>query len=337
MRSRRFVTPAALAGLLVGYRAQRRRDERAITEDPEWSELQRRIESRPVEVRSADDTCLHAEVFGPDGAPTIVLVHGWCCSVRFWHYQLRDLAGTYRIVAYDLRGHGRSQRPANRDYSGDALAADLDAVLGACVPHGERTVVVGHSMGGVSVVAWAGARPGHVGLRLAGVVLVDTGVRQLVGESRVVPAIPGLGAVRTAAGRLFLRVPVPLPAPPDPLACRGIRYIALSAGARPAHAAFCAQLVSDCPPRVRAAFGVTLGSLDLGDSLGALVVPTVVVVGSEDVLTPPLQSEAIAEAVPGAALVELPGLGHMTPVEGHQQVTHHIRAMAERTLPRPGS
>ncbi len=332
MRRGHLVALAALAGALLGYRAQRRNDERTITRDPEWWELQRRMESRRVEVTSADGTRLHAEVFGPDAAPTIVLVHGWCCSVRFWHYQLRDLAGTYRIVAYDLRGHGRSERPANHDYSSAALAADLDAVLRACVPPGERAVAAGHSMGGMSVVAWSGGHRDEVGWRLAGVVLADTGMRQLVAESRIGPTISALTALRTAAGRLLLRIPVPVPAPPDPVGYRAMRYIALSRHARPAHVAFCAQLLSDCPPRVRAAFGVTLGRLDLGDYLGALVVPTVVIVGTEDVLTPPPQAEAIAAAVPGAVLFELPGLGHMTPVEGHQQVTHHIRAMAERTL-----
>ena len=332
MRGRRLVEVAALAALVLGYRAQRRRAERAIAQDPEWSELRRELESKPFEVTSADGTRLRAEVFGADGAPTIVLVHGWCCAVRFWRYQLRDLAAEYRVVAYDLRGHGGSERPANRDYSTAALAADLDAVLRACVPDGEQTVVVGHSMGGMSLVAWVGDHPDEVGRRLDGVVVVDSAVRHLAAESRVGQAISGLAAVRRAAGRLLLRIPVPVPAPPDPVGCRAIRHIALSPSARPGHVAFCTGLVSDCPPRVRAAFGATLGRLDLGDCLGALAVPAVVVVGSDDVLTPPPQSETIAGAVRGAELYELPAVGHMAPVEGHQEVTRYIRAMAERTL-----
>lgn len=329
---------AALAAALgVGYLAQRRRDERVITDDPEWAELQRSIASRPHQVTSADGTQLHVEVFGPGGAPTIVLVHGWCCAVRFWHYQLRDLAADYRVVAYDLRGHGRSDRPRSGDYSTDALAADLDAVLRACVPPGEAAVVAGHSMGGMSVVAWAGAHPGEVGRRLAGVVLVDTGMRDLVAQSRVGPRLPGLTAARTAVGRLLLRVPAPVLPPPDPVAYRLIRYVALTGTARPAHVAFATRLVSECPPRVRTRFGVTLGRLDLAGCLPSLVVPTVVVVGSEDRLIPPQQSRAIAEAVPGSTLVELPGRGHMAPVEAHEDVTGHIRAMAERVYGRPES
>ncbi|HEX2041632.1 MAG TPA: alpha/beta hydrolase [Acidimicrobiales bacterium] len=335
MAGRWLLKIAALAGVTFGYRAQRRRIERAVTEDDQWPELQTPVPSTAVSVTSGDGTRLHAEVVGPERAPTIVLVHGWCCAVRFWHYQLRDLAGDYRIVAYDLRGHGRSDRPANRDYSTDALAADLDAVLRACVPPEERTVVVGHSMGGMSVVAWVGAHPGEVGHRLAGVVLVDTGTGRLIAESRLLPTISGLSAVRTAAGRLALRVPVPVPTPPDPVGYLGIRSIASSRHARPAHVAFCAQMISECPPRVRTAFGVTLGRLDLVHCLRSLVVPTVVLVGSEDRLIPPPQSRAIADEVPGAALFELPGLGHTAPVEGHEEVTGHIRAVAEATSAGP--
>lgn len=322
---------AGLAGVVVAYLAQRRRDERAITSDPEWSELQTWLPSRTQRVTSADGTRLHVEVFGRDDASTIVLVHGWCCAVRFWHYQLRDLARDYRLVAYDLRGHGRSDRPATGDYSTDALAADLDAVLAACVPSGEA-VVVGHSMGGMSVVAWAGAHADDVRRRLAGVVLVDTGMRDLIAESRLAPKVPGLTAARTAVGRLLLRIPVPLLPPPDPVAYRVIRYIALTPAARPAHVAYCTQLVSDCPPLVRTAFGATLGRLDLSQHLRSLDVPTLVVVGTEDRLIPPRQSRAIAEVVPGADLFELPERGHMAPVEAHEEVTGHIRALAERVL-----
>jgi pimeloyl-ACP methyl ester carboxylesterase len=335
MTARRFMRIALLAGAVLAYRWDRRQNERAIAEDPEWAEMQRVIPSTSVDVTSTDGIRLHAEILGPDRAPTIVLVHGWCCSVRFWHYQLRDLADVYRIVAYDLRGHGRSDRPANGDYSTDALAADLDAVLRACVPAGEQTVAVGHSMGGMSIVAWAGAHPDDVRRRLAGVVLVDTGMGHLIAKSRIGPRLPALSTIRTAVGRLLLGIPLPLPAPPDPILLRGIRYIALSRSARLGYVAFCAQMVVDCPPQVRAAFGMTLSRLDLAECLPSLTVPTVVVVGREDVLTPPEQAQLIAARVPDAGLCELPGGGHMAPVEKHKEVTGHIRAVMERTLLSP--
>ena len=290
--------------------------------------------SRTVAVTSADRTQLHAETFGADGTPTIVLVHGWCCSVRFWHYQLRDLSGDYRVVAYDLRGHGRSQRPGPGGYSTAALAADLDAVLRACVPEGEPVVVVAHSMGGMSLVAWAAAHAEEIPRRLAGAVLVDTAMAELVRRSLVFSGVPLLARPRAALGAVVLRLPVPLLPPPDPVSCRAIRLIALAPTARPAHVAFCTQIVAECPPRVRARFGRTLAGLDLRDGLPHLTVPTVVLVGTDDVLTPPGQARLIAEELPSAHVVVVAGSGHMAPVEQHRAVTDHIRATAEKSLGR---
>ena len=99
-------------------------------------------------VRSADGTGLNVEVRGPEDAPTVVLVHGWTCSVAFWTRQFAALGDRFRIVTPDLRGHGRSERPGPAGYGIGALADDVAAVLRGCVPAGERCVVAGYSMGG---------------------------------------------------------------------------------------------------------------------------------------------------------------------------------------------
>jgi pimeloyl-ACP methyl ester carboxylesterase len=325
---------ATVAPVALGYWAWRRRIERAIRSDDEWAELTTTLPSTTVAVTSADGTRLHAEVLGPEGAPTIVLVHGWCCSVRFWHYQLLDLSPDYRIVAYDLRGHGRSQRPGEGDYSTTALANDLDAVLRACVPEDEPVVVAGHSMGGMSLVAWADAHADELPRRLAGAVLVDTAMAELVRRSRIFPTVSHLAEARTALGGVVLGLPVPLAPPPDPITYWAIRFVALARTARPAQVGFCAQMVAECPPRVRAAFGMTLARLDLRHCLPKLAVRTFVLVGSDDVLTPPEQAYLIAEEAPSAEVFVLPGSGHMAPVEKHSPVTAHIRVMAEKTLAR---
>src|SRR5882762_10804457 len=94
---------------------------------------------RVVDVRSADGTRLHAEVFGPEDGYPIVLAHGITCAIRVWAYQIADLANDYRVIAYDHRGHGRSAAPPRRRaYSLDHLAGDLDSVLEATLAPGER-------------------------------------------------------------------------------------------------------------------------------------------------------------------------------------------------------
>src|SRR5271156_963420 len=94
--------------------------------------------SRTVQVRSADGTRLHTEVFGPDDGYPIVLAHGITCAIRAWTYQIAELAGDFRVIAFDHRGHGRSGIPRRGGYSLSHLAADVDAVLDATLRPGER-------------------------------------------------------------------------------------------------------------------------------------------------------------------------------------------------------
>ena len=281
-------------------------------------------------VTSADGTRLHLEVFGPDEAPTVVLVHGWTCSLRFWQYQVQELADHHRVVAYDLRGHGGSEPATGGDYSTSALAADLDAVLEALVPEDEKVVVVGHSMGAMSIVAWAGAHPDAVRDRLAAAMLVNTGVERLIDEARILITASALAGVKQLIGRRVLGLPLRHPRRPSALVQRVVRYVALGPAATPAQVAFCEKLGLDCPADVRAAFGATLSDLDLTGALHALTVPTVVIAGERDRLTPPDHSRSIVAALPDATLLELEEVGHCAPIEAHSEVTARIRdLMAE--------
>lgn len=279
-------------------------------------------------VRSADGTLLHVEVFGPDAAPTILLVHGWTCAIRFWQYQLLELPATYRVVAYDLRGHGRSERAASGDYSTDALAADVQAVIEACVPAGEKVLAAGHSMGGMSLVAWAGAHPDAVERRLAGAVLIDTGVENLVAEGRVIMTVAAVARYQHAAARQLVGVAVPLPTFARPVLSRVVRYVAMGDRATPAQVAFTAGMVVECKAAVRAAFGSTLARLNLRTALDAVTVPTMVIVGEQDRLTPPVHARNMAAQVQDGDLVELSLTGHMAPIEAYDEVTRVIAAAA---------
>lgn len=320
-------TALAAATLMGG------RDRRAVLADPEHTELARAPQGRPLAVTAPDGTTLHAEVFGPDDAPTLVLVHGWLCSARIWHHQLRALTGELRVVTCELRGHGRSAPAATGDYSVATLAGDLAAVIDQTIPPGQQAVIVGHSMGAMVMVAWAHAHPGQARATLAGAVLTNTGVERLVGRARIFAAPAALSAAREAVGRWLLGWPVPWPSHPRPLVSRLVRAAVLGSDASPAQVDFCTRMVLSCPAKVRGAFGATLASLDLTQRLQALTVPAVVIAGEHDRLTPPVHARAMAESLPRAALVELPGVGHMAPLEASAQVTGAIRLVADLVLP----
>ncbi|MEU2622531.1 alpha/beta hydrolase [Streptomyces sp. NPDC007157] len=270
---------------------------------------------------SADGARLHVEVHGPENAPPVVLAHGWTCSTAFWAAQIRELAVDHRVIAYDQRGHGRS--PASPACTTQALADDLDAVLAHTLSGGERAVIVGHSMGGMSVMA-ASARP-RFREHAAAVLLCSTGSSRLVAEARVIPL--RAGAVRTWLTTHVLASRAPL-GPVTPVARSILKYATMGAGSDPHMVEACARIVHACPRAVRHAWAIVLAHLDLDDGVRELRAPTAVISGASDRLTPPLHARALAAALPHSlGLTELPGMGHMTPVEAPELVNGKIREL----------
>ncbi len=322
---------AAVGAVAAGaWELQRRVDRKRIRSDPDYAVLRHPPGGgRAVAVPTRDGTELHAEIFGPEDAPTIVLVHGWTCALRFWTYQIRDLARDHRVVAYDLRGHGESRAGDDEDYSIETFGDDLGCVLRACVPAGERAVVAGHSLGAMTLAGCAGRQPHEVRARLAAAMLVNTGLGDLISESMIVRTPDALGAVTDVIGKALLSARAPLPGVSTPLSHRAVRYVALGPGASPAKVAFCERLVLDCRREVRAGAGGTISRLELHDALEHLTVPAVVVAGERDRLTPPVHARKIAEALPELLeLVEVPGAGHMIPVEEPGEVSVRLRSLA---------
>ncbi|MEU3523814.1 alpha/beta hydrolase [Streptomyces sp. NPDC038707] len=277
------------------------------------------VPGRTLTAVSADGARLHVEVHGPKDAPAVVLSHGWTCSTAFWAAQIRDLAADHRVIAYDQRGHGRS--PASPVCTTEALADDLEAVLASALAPGERAVIAGHSMGGMTVMAAAG-RPGFRA-HAAAVLLCSTGSSRLVAESRVVPL--RAGRVRTWLTARVLGSRAPL-GPVTPVAKGILKYATMGPGSAPERVEACARIVHACPRAVRHAWSTVLATLDLDHGVRGLAVPTAVLCGTADRLTPPVHARALADALPHCAgLTELTGVGHMTPVEAPESVTARIR------------
>ncbi|MFI1357349.1 alpha/beta fold hydrolase [Streptomyces sp. NPDC020898] len=276
---------------------------------------------RELTAVSADGARLHVEVHGVDDGPVVVLSHGWTCSTAFWAAQIRDLAADHRVVAYDQRGHGRS--PSSSAYGTDVLADDLEAVLAATLAPGEKAVIAGHSMGGMTVLA-ASARPGFRE-HAAAVLLCSTGSSRLVAEALVVPM--RAGRLRTWLTRRALSSRAPL-GPVTPVSRRILKYATMGAGSPAVMVEACARIVHACPRKVRYLWARVLDGVQLEAAVRELLVPTAVVVGTADRLTPPVHARALAAVLPKChGVTELPGLGHMTPVEAPGVVSGLIREL----------
>jgi pimeloyl-ACP methyl ester carboxylesterase len=289
--------------------------------------------SRTLTVRAVDGTPLHTEVFGPSDGYPIVLTHGIMCAIREWAYQIADLATDYRVIAFDHRGHGQSGVPRRGGYSLKHLASDLNSVLQATLAPQERALLVGHSMGGVTIAAWSARYRHKVNRRVDAVALLNTTTGDLVREAKLLSVPRELSAARIIAARGLISVfgGLPLLSAAWLPSRYFIAMLAIGKDADPSVATLVHELFAHTSPAGRGGcakmLADALGSRHL--DLEGLTVPTLVIGSEHDRLTPISQSHRIARTAPNVVgLVELPG-GHCTMLEQPSEVNRHLRALAE--------
>jgi pimeloyl-ACP methyl ester carboxylesterase len=235
-----------------------------------------------------------------DDAPTVVFCHGVTLSSRVWAKQFATFpAAGFRAVAFDSRGHGESLA-GDTGHSLDNLADDLRTVLEALDLH--DVILVGHSMGGMAVQAFAIRHPDVVDERVLGLVLLSTSSHNLVSDAkRVRGAIERVVNVGPDVGTFMRQRNLGL------LLAR----IGFGDDPNPSHVEATREMLAACDKATTREAVSALLHLDLTEGLPKLQIPTLVVVGTADALTPPRDARRIAELVPGARLVEYEGGGHM--------------------------
>ena len=330
----RAIAAAAVVGAVAAGAAVERRHLRSIGRDEEYRRLRAPLGGRPLRATSADATELYAEVFGPDDGDTVVLAHGWTEQLSFWGRVIRRLRDEgLRVVAYDLRGHGHSAAGAGGDYALERFGEDLEAVLAAAGAGADRepATVVGHSLGAMSIAAWAEHHDPRTRARAAA--LVNTGLGDLVTGHLLIPQIVRF-LNHPRASRLLLGARAPLPPFSTPLQQALIRYVAFGPGASMGDVAFYERMLTDCPASARAASGVVLSDMDLWHAVANLTIPTLVVAGADDRLTPPAHARRIAADLPEpAGLIELPATGHMSPLERPDELSDVLTRLIRDTRP----
>jgi pimeloyl-ACP methyl ester carboxylesterase len=300
---------------LAGAALHELRHRRHLSAAPEHIRFRSPLRGEGVQACSADGTELYAEVLGGDEGPTFVLAPGWTETLHYFDSMTRLLVDRgFRVVAYDLRGQGRSGRPAGGDYALARYGEDLDAVLAATCKGRDDVIVAGHSMGAMSIAAWADAH--DVSARVRGAVLMNTGLDGLIAASKILPKVLPPRIATPLALYAFLGNPLPFPALSTSVGRAAIRYTAFGAGASAAQVAFYERMLMTCPPAVRRGAGIAMAQMDLVHALVHLTVPTLVLAGGADRLTPPSHAHRIVEALPqSAGLKVFPGVGHMGPLE----------------------
>lgn len=328
---------ASLGALIAAGAGVQWRHTQRIANDPAYQRLHSPPSGRRLEVHSRDGTILHAEWFGPENGPTIVLAHGWTETLWYWTYVIDELLEReFRVVAYDLRGHGDSGLSESGDYALERFGEDIEAVLCACVPDGEHATLVGHSLGAMSIAAWA--QRFEVDSRVGAAALLNTGFGDLLSKQLVLTLPAFAHALIEPLGRhLFLGASTPLPQFSSPILHSVIRYFAFGPHATPAQVAFYEPMLLTCRPEVRAACGIAMCDMDLYAALERLTVPTLVIAGTCDRLTPPSHARRIAESLPNlTGLIEVPEMGHMGPLERGAELAAELASLARRASEREG-
>jgi pimeloyl-ACP methyl ester carboxylesterase len=296
---------------------------------------------RELTVTAADGTDLHVEIVEPKvpGAnPTVVFVHGFALDMGTFYFQRQALTalGEHRLVFYDQPGHGRSSRLQSGDYDIAALGKSLAAVLDEAVPDG-HIVLVGHSMGGMTIMAFAEHYPEWFGERVTGVVLMSTsaglidksklGVQALVARATA-PFFPLWGGAARIGGNTIDRARV---AATDLAWLLTRRYGFGDARPSPSLVTFVEQMNSKTSVETLTKYLRTLYSHNRFPALSALRgVPVLVLVGTKDYLTPVNHSEEILRHLPEATLVKIDNSGHVVMLEKAGEVNTALIPFLEK-------
>ncbi len=272
-------------------------------------------------MRTFDGLRLDVRTYGPQDAPvTAVLSHCWTLNQSDWHYQVRDLQREFghqiRIVTWDHRGHGDSDPAPKVACQIANLARDMGEVIDTYAPTG-KLVLAGHSIGGMTMMVLAQQRP-ELFARVVGATFVSTSSGEIhtvtLGLPEMGPLlrsqIPRILALRsrTLTKKARRRAPI--------IERQIIRRFLFGRPMRLVDAALTVEgLINSSADTVVGFYENCL----MHDGVAGLKVfdgiPTHVLVGTRDVLTPPSHARTIAENISGAVLTVVPDAGHMLPLE----------------------
>lgn len=239
--------------------------------------------------------------------PPLLLLHAFPLDRRMWQPLIQQLEHNVQMATLDFPGLGESVGEASIDAAADAAAGLLDHLA---MP---RAVVAGLSMGGYVALAFARRHP----QRLAALLLADTraggdSAEGRLGRDRSITAVVESG-VSPFARELLPKLVAP---------------------GNPAALAFALALAEIQPAGgVASALAALRDRPDATAGLAAIAVPTTVVVGALDQLTPPAEAARLAAAIPGATLVEIPGAGHLSAIEAPLPFARAVDALYRRLAP----
>ena len=280
-------------------------------------------------VSRPDGSKLHVEIMDNENAPTLLLTHGWSLDSTEWFYVKEALADKYRIVVWDLAGLGRSTASKSHPLRIENMAADLEAVLQQTCPRGP-VVLVGHSIGGMTIQTFCRLYPQHLGSRVVGLCLVHTTYTNPLKTALFAP--------------LWKALEKPLIVPLNYLTIalaplfyisnwqsylNGSQHLASRitsfAGTQTLSQIDYSSLMATCAwPSVFGRGNLAMLKFDEEATLRTISVPTLIVGGENDRLTKFSASQHLAAKIPQGDLRMLEPAGHLGHWEQHDDFTQML-------------
>ena len=333
---------AAAVGATAGFAAERvvvgRRLRQGVTPGGRLGLGQ--LRGDPQIVRCSDGVELHVEVedahhTAPWRDLTVVFVHGYALNQDCFHFQRLALHGSARLVLYDQRSHGRSGRSSAESATMPQMASDLHQVLDAVAPTGP-VVLVGHSMGGMTILELARVAPELFGDRVQGVALISTSAGQTPAVNFGLPSF-ATGALRRLApsviqlGRRSVDLIERGRQISSDLALLVTKYYAFADDVPVELVDFSLEMINATPVDVLGDFYPALADHSAFEGLETLNgTETLVVVGKQDLLTPAEHSRTLVKGLPGAELEILDPGGHLVMLERPDDVNALLIDLLDR-------
>ena len=302
----------------------------------------RLVGKRSRRVDGADGSTLHTEEDGPSGAsPLVVLTHGWGLDAAAWYYVRRRLGSKYRVMAWDLPGLGRSTQPSDGRYSVQRLAEDLRAVI-AVHADSRPVVLVGHSIGGMTMFTLCRTHPALLGREVRGLVFVDTShvwpLRTVVAGSllRLLrwPVLEPLLLLTRVLGPLVWLMNINSYL--NGSAHLVNRFSSFGPGVTRGQLDFSARYTAKEKPSVVAKGLQAVMRWDESNTPPRLSVPVTAITGTLDRVTMPEALRDVSRAAPQARLVEIPGAGHLGLLQDGQAYAQAIEEAVGRAMAQAG-
>lgn len=326
---------------IVGASARRSITQRATgREDPYAEEDFDRIDDDPgYVVTTPDGVPLAVRESGPVNARlTIVFVHGFCLRMGAFHFQRtrlpEQLGPDVRMVFYDQRGHGKSGEAAPETYTLTQLGRDLETVLKVAAPRGV-VVLVGHSMGGMTVLSHARQFPEQYGRRIVGAAIISSAAegvtRSPLGEILKNPALEAVRFTARSAPNLMHRgrtVSRSLIGPVLRAASFSDVHVSRSLDA------FSQGMMNGTPIPTMVGFLDALEHHDETAGLWTLLrIPTLIACGDHDLLTPDEYSRKMAASLPQSELVIVEGASHLALLDKPKAINDGLVRLVRRSTP----